>query len=81
MSNLIKIEAFIVAQAKEKRHVRLTIELDGNGKGYTARLVDQYYEANIAMLDINGQHYLLAQGNTIEDALEGLAHAVELQYC
>jgi hypothetical protein len=81
MTDMIKIEAFIEAQAKEGKHVRLTIEYSETTRKYTARLVDQHYGSNIAMLDVNDAHYLLDEDRTIEYALAGLAVKVELQYC
>jgi hypothetical protein len=76
-----KIEAFIEAQAKEDKLVRLTIEFSSTTGQYTARLVDQYYGSNIAMLDVNGAHYLRAEDRTLDEALALLADMVELQYC
>jgi len=81
MTDMIKIEAFIEAQAIEGKHVRLTFVYSETTRKYTARLVDQYYGSNIAMLDVNEAHYLLDEDRTIEGALSGLAVKVELQYC
>lgn len=81
MSDMIKIEAFIEAQAKEGKHVRLTIEYSDTPRQYTARLVDHHYGPNIAMLDVNDAHYLMDSDQTIDGALAGLAEKVELQYC
>jgi hypothetical protein len=81
MTDMIKIEAFIEAQAKEGKHVRLTFEYSDMTRKYTARLVDQYYGSNIAMLDVNGAHYLRAEDRTLDEALALLAYMVELQYC
>jgi hypothetical protein len=81
MTDMNKIEAFIEAQAKEGKHVRLTVEYSETTRQYTARLVDHYYGSNIAMLDVNDAHYLLDTDRTIEGALAGLAVKVELQFC
>ena len=81
MTDAIKIEAFIEAQAKEGKHVRLTFEYSDTTRTYTARLVDHHYGSNIAMLDANDAHYLLGTDRSIEGALAELAEKVELQYC
>ena len=81
MIDTTNINKFIVDMDKETKLVRMTIEYSESTAEYTARLVDHYYSTNIAMLDINGAHYLLGKGATIEEAIEELEYKVEMQYC
>ena len=81
MIDTTNINKFIVDMTKKSKHVRLTIEYSDILCNYTARLVDEHYASNIAMLDVNDAHYLLGDGKTIEEAIAELEYKVEMQYC
>ena len=81
MVDLIKIEEFITAMGLGSIKVRLTVEFDLTSRMFVARLVDLRYSQDIAMLDVNNQHYLVGKGDTVEEALKELVYLVEMQYC
>ena len=80
MTDMIKIEAFIESMAKEDITVTLSVGYDYSKLQWCARLIDTAY-AKMAMLDVNGAHYLKQYGDTMEEAIATLEHQVELQYC
>ena len=80
MTAYTQIEKFITEMAKWDQSIRLTVEFDPEFKVYTARMVDGS-RTDIAMLDVNKQHYLVAKDESIELALAELSHMIELQYC